>query len=157
MLLCIIQILHRVTVRNTVIKVFLAFFLLFYRRGIHQVSLKNEAKKIESYGEKIKIYDGEINIVDKGEGEKTIFLLPGPGIASPYLDFKPMINGLKKDYRVVTIEPFGYGLSSQTNRRRSIENIVDEIHQVAQKLKIYVDGTFDYRIVCRKLCTIIPR
>lgn len=68
-----------------------------------------------------------------------------------------MINELKKDYRVVTIEPFGYGLSSQTNRRRSIENIVDEIHQVAQKLKIYVDGTFDYRIVCSKLCTIIPR
>ncbi|MEI5995306.1 alpha/beta fold hydrolase [Candidatus Enterococcus mansonii] len=103
---------------------------------IHQISLKSEAKRIESYGEKLKVFDGEMNVVDEGEGQKTILLLPGQGTASPYLDFKPMIEELKKEYRVVTIEPFGYGLSSQTNRRRSVENIVEEIHQVAQELNI---------------------
>ncbi|PZL75823.1 alpha/beta hydrolase [Enterococcus plantarum] len=103
---------------------------------IHQLSLKSEAKRIKSYGEKLKVFDGEINIVDEGKGKKTILLLPGQGTASPYLDFKPMIEELKKEYRVVTIEPFGYGLSSQTNRRRSVENIVEEIHQVAKELNI---------------------
>ncbi|MBO0439630.1 alpha/beta fold hydrolase [Candidatus Enterococcus ikei] len=103
---------------------------------IHQISLKSEAKRIEPYGEKLEVFDGEMNVVDEGEGKKTILLLPGQGTASPYLDFKPMIDELKKEYRVVTIEPFGYGLSSQTNRRRSVENIVEEIHQVAKELNI---------------------
>ncbi|QIL46771.1 alpha/beta hydrolase [Vagococcus coleopterorum] len=103
---------------------------------VHQVSLKSEVKRIEPYGEKLKVFDGEMNIVDVGEGEKTILLLPGQGTASPYLDFKPMIDELKKDHRVVTIEPFGYGLSSQTDRRRSVENIVEEIHEVAKSLNL---------------------
>ena len=104
--------------------------------SIHQISLKSEAKRIESYGEKLKVFDGEMNVVDEGEGKKTILLLPGQGTASPYLDFKPMIDELTKEYRVVTIEPFGYGLSSQTKRRRSVKNIMEEIHQVAKELNI---------------------
>ena len=30
----------------------------------------------------------------------------------------------------------GYGLSSQTKRRRSVENIVEEIHQISKELGI---------------------
>lgn len=100
----------------------------------HKMSLKSEAKRIESYGEKIKIFDGEVTVVDEGHGPETIILLPGQGTASPYLDFKPLINELKKDFRVVTIEPFGYGLSSQTDRERSVANIVEEIHEVTKSL-----------------------
>ncbi|MHC5229726.1 alpha/beta fold hydrolase [Enterococcus sp. LJL99] len=103
---------------------------------IHQVSLKTEAKEIKSYGEKIDLFDGQINVVSEGSGEKTIFLLPGQGTASPYLDFKPLIDELKSDYRIITVEPFGYGLSSQTNRERTIENYVEELHEVAKKMNI---------------------
>lgn len=117
-----------------IIAIFGVFLLITFT--VHQMSLKSEAKRIEPYGEKLKIFDGEMNIVDEGEGKKTILLLPGQGTASPYLDFKPMIDELKKEYRVVTIEPFGYGLSSQTERRRSVENVVEEIHQVAKELNI---------------------
>lgn len=115
--------------------IILTLFLLI-TFTVHQVSLKTEAKRIEPYGEKLKIFDGEMNIVDEGKGDKTILLLPGQGTASPYLDFKPMIDELKKNYRVITIEPFGYGLSSQTKRRRSVKNIVEEIHEVAKMLNI---------------------
>lgn len=34
------------------------------------------------------------------------------------------------------IEPFGYGLSSQTKRERSAQNIVEEIHEVVEILNI---------------------
>lgn len=103
---------------------------------INQVSLKKEAKEITSYGEKIAVFDGEMNILVEGAGKETIVLLPGYGTPSPGLDFTPLINELKDDYRVVVIEPFGYGLSSQTNRDRTLENITEEIHEVTQKLKL---------------------
>ena len=101
---------------------------------INKVSLKREVSQIETYGEKIPLFDGEVNIVDVGKGQDTIVLLPGQGTASPYLDFKPMVSELKKNYRVVVVEPFGYGLSSQTNRKRSVANITEEIHEIVKTL-----------------------
>lgn len=103
---------------------------------INQVSLKKEAKEIKNYGEKISVFDGEMNVLVEGHGNETIVLLPGYGTPSPGLDFTPLINELKDDYRIVVIEPFGYGLSSQTNRPRTLENVTEEIHEVTQELKL---------------------
>lgn len=103
---------------------------------VNQISLSREASKIKNYGEKIKVFDGTMNVIDEGQGKETIVLLPGYGTASPGLDFKPLIAELKKDYRVVAIEPFGYGLSSQTKRERSAKNMVEEIHSVVEQLNI---------------------
>ncbi|EOH99209.1 hypothetical protein UAY_01986 [Enterococcus moraviensis ATCC BAA-383] len=104
--------------------------------GVNQVSLRKEASQIKEYGKKIKVFDGTMNVLDEGQGKETIVLLPGYGTASPGLDFKPLTNELTNDYRVVTIEPFGYGLSSQTKRERSAKNMVEEIHAVLEKLGI---------------------
>lgn len=109
---------------------------LFITTVTHKLSLKSEAQRIEDYGQKLALFDGEINVVDEGKGPETIILLPGQGTASPYLDFKPLITELKKNYRVVTVEPFGYGLSSQTKRERSVANIVEEIHAVTEALDL---------------------
>lgn len=103
---------------------------------VNQVSLYKEESKIKEYGEKIKVFDGTMNVIDEGNGKETIVLLPGYGTASPGLDFKPLIRELKKDYRVVAIEPFGYGLSSQTKRECSAKNIAEEIHSVVEQLNL---------------------
>lgn len=103
---------------------------------VNQISLRNEASRIEVYGEKIKVFDGTMNVLVEGQGKETIVLLPGYGTASPGLDFKPLSSELKKDYQVVTIEPFGYGLSSGTKRERSAKNMTEEIHTVVEKLNI---------------------
>ncbi|AQP53387.1 alpha/beta fold hydrolase [Vagococcus penaei] len=102
----------------------------------NQVSLKKEAKLIQPYGKKLSVFDGEINIVDEGQGDQTIILLPGYGTASPYLDFKPLVKQLNQNNRVITIEPFGYGLSSQTKRERTTKNIIEEIHEVVSQLNL---------------------
>ncbi|MGX7377317.1 alpha/beta fold hydrolase [Carnobacterium maltaromaticum] len=102
----------------------------------HQISLKNEESKIESYGQKIDVFDGTMNVLVEGKGKETVVLLTGYGTASPGLDFKPLIKELKTKYKVVVIEPFGYGLSSQTKRERTAENMVEEIHAVTEKLKL---------------------
>lgn len=104
----------------------------------HNLSLKSEAPRIQDYGQQLTVFDGKMNILDEGneEGKETIVLLTGYGTASPGLDFTPLITYLKKDYRVVVIEPFGYGLSSQTNRPRTSDNMVEEIHEVTKQLNL---------------------
>jgi len=100
----------------------------------HRLSLRSEAKRIVDYGQKVPVFDGELNVLDEGAGDQTIVLLTGYGTAAPGLDFKTLIKELAKDYRVVMIEPFGYGLSSGTERERSAANMVEEIHEVTKQL-----------------------
>lgn len=103
---------------------------------VHRICLHNEAKEIEDYGQKLKVFDGTMNVTIDGEGLDTIVLLTGFGTASPRLDFTPIINELSHKYKIVTIEPFGYGWSSQTNRPRNLENVAEEIHEVVKQLNI---------------------
>jgi len=110
--------------------------LLIITFVIHSVSLSNEADKIEDYGQKIKVFDGTMNVTIDGHGADTIVLLTGFGTASPRLDFEPLIKELDKKYTVITIEPFGYGLSSETNRERSLNNMAEEIHEVLKQLNV---------------------
>ena len=72
----------------------------------------------------------------RGNGNQTIVLLPGFGTSAPILDFTPLVNELAPDYRVVTIEPFGYGHSDGTDKDRTTANIVEEIHTAVQSLGI---------------------
>jgi len=44
------------------------------------------------------------------------------------LDFEPLTSDLARDYRVVVVEPFGYGLSDGTEEERTTANIVTEVH-----------------------------
>lgn len=97
---------------------------------------KAEQSKIEAaYGKAIEV-DGHSMVVDvKGEGnETTIILLPGWGSASPILEFLPLAEELSEDFRVITIEPFGYGLSDSVGTEREIGVVVEELHECTQKL-----------------------
>lgn len=47
-----------------------------------------------------------------------------------------LIDELSPYYKVVVIEPFGYGLSDRTDKERSTDNIVSEIHEALQQLNI---------------------
>ena len=46
------------------------------------------------------------------------------------------IKRFRFKYTVITIEPFGYGLSSETNRERSLNNMTEEIHEVVKQLNL---------------------
>lgn len=97
---------------------------------------KAEQSKIEAaYGTVIEV-NGHNMVVDiKGEdNETTIILLPGWGSPSPVLEFLPLAEELSADFRVITIEPFGYGLSDRVGTEREISVIVEELHECTQKL-----------------------
>lgn len=94
---------------------------------IHQILIRTDAKKLNQRGEYVTVKGRNFNIYKEGDGEKTIVLLPGLGTTAPTLDFEPLAKELSDRFRVVIVEPFGYGWSDNTNDERSVENIVEEI------------------------------
>lgn len=118
----------------TLITVMVVFLATVY--FVNLISNEREKGKIEDYGQKVLVDGKQMNVLIQGDGKETIVLLPGYGTASPVLDFMPLVNELSPYYRVVVIEPFGYGLSDDTDKGRTSQNIVDEIHECLQKLNI---------------------
>ncbi|HEY2491325.1 MAG TPA: alpha/beta hydrolase [Paenibacillus sp.] len=97
---------------------------------------KSEQGKIEPYGQSVTVDGKNMNVLIQGKGEETVVLLPGYGTAAPALDYKPLVEELSPFYKVVVIEPFGYGLSDVSEKERSVDNMVSEIHEALQQLNI---------------------
>lgn len=97
---------------------------------------RNEAGKVkDAYGQSVEVA-GKNMVVDINgeENETTIILLPGWGSPSPVLEFLPLAEQLSKEYIVITIEPFGYGLSDVAGTERNIDTIVEELHECVKEL-----------------------
>ncbi len=103
---------------------------------VNAVATSSEASRIETYGELVPVGDRHMNVVVSGDGEQTVVLLPGLGTAAPALDFAPLIDELDDTFRVVAVEPFGTGLSDQTEAPRTSGNIADEVHEALQYLGV---------------------
>ncbi|MEY9094860.1 alpha/beta fold hydrolase [Paenibacillus sp. RC84] len=103
---------------------------------VDKISSKSEEGKIKPYGQSVTVDGKNMNVLIQGQGEETVVLLPGLGTGTPALDFKPLVEELSPFYKVVVVEPFGYGLSDGTDKERSTENIVSEIHEALQRLNI---------------------
>ncbi|MGJ0388247.1 alpha/beta fold hydrolase [Microbacterium sp. CGR1] len=103
---------------------------------VNAVSTETEKSRIATYGQTVTVDGRSMNVVITGEGDQDVVLLPGFGTASPALDFGPLVAELAQDHRVIVVEPFGYGLSDGTDRARTTDNIVDEIHGALQALDV---------------------
>lgn len=103
---------------------------------VNAVATGAESSRIETYGELVPVGDRRMNVVVSGDGDQTVVLLPGLGTAAPALDFAPLIDALDDTFRVVAVEPFGTGLSDQTDVPRTAANIADEVHEALQWLGI---------------------
>jgi len=90
-----------------------------------------------NYGVKVKV-NGKNMVVDivGEENETTLVLLTAFGVVSPVFFYKPFTEALSDKFKVVTVEPFGYGISDLTKDERTVENIVSELHQALHKLGI---------------------
>lgn len=102
----------------------------------NQICKFRDAKYLaNAYGQIVKI-NGQKMVVDiqGNENETAIILLPGYASASPVLEFFPLAERLSKHYQVITIEPFGYGLSDTTDSGRDLDTVVAELHQCVSAL-----------------------
>jgi len=97
---------------------------------------KQEFEAID-YGMKVDVNGHEMTVDIKGEEhDTTIVVLPGLTLINPVMFYKNITELLANDYKVVTIEPLGYGISDLTDEERTVENIVSEIHECLQELEI---------------------
>ena len=103
---------------------------------VNAVATASEASAITDYGQRVPVDGKQMNVVQSGDGDQTIVLLPGLGTAAPGLDFQPLIDELDDTYRVVAVEPFGTGLSDQTDTPRTAANITREVHEALQYLDV---------------------
>lgn len=130
--------------KNTLIILLKIIASIFIAIGVFLITVyivnivcnKSEKEKIESYGQLVPVDGKNMNVTIQGKGKETVVLLPGFGTAAPGIDYKPLVEELSPFYKVVVIEPFGYGLSDVTEKERTIENIADEIHECLEKLNI---------------------
>jgi pimeloyl-ACP methyl ester carboxylesterase len=98
----------------------------------NQIMTAAEKKKYPPIGQLVEVDGRDIHVYTKGKGQNTIVLMSGLGTAAPALDFEPLVNELSKNNKVVVVEPFGYGWSDVTSKRRTIENIVSEMREALQ-------------------------
>lgn len=100
------------------------------------IASSREAAQIIPYGESVTVDGKQMNVLVRGDHEQTVVLLPGFGTAAPGIDFEPLIAELEDSYRVVVIEPFGSGLSDDTDVPRTSDNYVREVHAALSELGI---------------------
>lgn len=102
---------------------------------------RREIPKIQAaYGKAVKVNGKKMTVEIAGlqaEESPVIVLLPGLGSPSPVLEFRPLAEKLGKTYKVITVEPFGYGLSDPADTERSIENIVEELHACLEEIGVH--------------------
>lgn len=85
------------------------------------------------------VFFGELNEggTDFADQKKpALVMLPGLGVPSPHIYFKPLAEELAANYNVVIAEPLGYGLSDLAKTSRTVENINAELNEALDKLKI---------------------
>ncbi|MFF1574251.1 alpha/beta fold hydrolase [Leifsonia sp. NPDC058292] len=103
---------------------------------VNAVATRSEESSIEPYGQRVPVGGKQMNVVISGHGGETIVLLPGLGTAAPGLDFQPLIEDLGATHRVIAVEPFGTGLSDQTDAPRTTANIAREVHEALRYLGV---------------------
>lgn len=108
---------------------FIALVVVFMLIGavLHATYFKKKFGLIKPYGELVSVFDGKMHVYAQGNGEETIVLLPGMGVALPSADFGPLSRRLGERYTVVVVEYFGVGFSSETKLPRTSEQYVEEI------------------------------
>lgn len=71
-----------------------------------------------------------------GEGEETIVILPSMYEVCPTIAYRALAQELSKNYRVIVLDYLGTGFSDDTDKERSVDNLVDEIHQALDSLGV---------------------
>lgn len=82
---------------------------------------------MDSKNKLVSISGGKMSIYVSGKGSKTIVFLSGGLTSSPILDFKKLFRKLEDNFKVVVIEKFGYGFSSDSDKPRDVDTILEEI------------------------------
>ncbi len=106
--------------------------ILFSIGIVHNLLKINEmsGKYTGPYKNLVKIAETTLlNVYEQGSGSETVLIMNGFGVQSPVLFYKDLATKLNNaGYRVIIVEPLGYGFSTSAKSERTNSNITSEIH-----------------------------
>ncbi|WP_200901430.1 alpha/beta fold hydrolase [Paenibacillus sp. DMB20] len=115
-------------------KLLLIVLLLLGIGGIWQnAMMKIESRKHAPKGQIYHINAHDMHLYGVGKGEVTVVFIPGSGTPSAYTDFYYLQNKLQPYSRTVSYDHAGFGWSGKTDIPRTIDTVVDELHELLQK------------------------
>ena len=138
------KVMYKLSVILDILKGFLinilviALIIFFSCMIVHTVLKLADLEYEGEYKKLVKIDDHKMmNVATFGEGEKTIVILPGFGFQAPTIQYKGIVDKLKETYKVVVVEYYGYGLSSDVDFERSLDKITSEIKSALANIEVY--------------------
>lgn len=109
-------------------------FVLLAAGFIYQkVSVGIDLKLYKPVGKRYPIGNKMMHIYTGGSGDSTVLFAAGWGTANPYVDFYLLYKGVSKHAKFAVYDRFGYGYSDIVDKKRDIDTIVDEIHELLNK------------------------
>jgi len=105
---------------------------------LHNVFKIREIYQADRSGYKnlITVSDNRMNARTAGYGDQTVVILPDVGESSPIVRYKKYSDALSSNYRVVTLEYFGYGFSLSAKSERTNIKFAQEIKGALEALGI---------------------
>ncbi|MBR3511903.1 MAG: alpha/beta hydrolase [Clostridia bacterium] len=105
----------------------------------------NSVKMVEIFGENAKykkVYPIDdpfvMNTHVYGENnEETLVILPAFGLQEPVLQYKGLAQALSDKYKVVVVDYYGYGYSTDVKKDRTNALIAEEIKTLLDQVKVY--------------------
>lgn len=95
--------------------------------------MKREAETFLPKGSLYTVNSHDMHLYTTGEGTDTVVFFSGSGTPSSYTDFYNLQDGLKSYARSVSFDKAGYGWSEETKIPRTIDTIVDEVHELLEQ------------------------
>ncbi|MFD0713372.1 alpha/beta fold hydrolase [Paenibacillus sp. GCM10027626] len=115
-------------------RLLLIVLILLLSGGIWQNEMmKVEFRKYLPKGQIYQINSHDIHLYGVGQGESTIVFISGSGTPSAFTDFYYLQNELQPYSRTVSYDHAGFGWSEKTNIPRTIDIVVEELHELLQK------------------------
>lgn len=129
------------------VTVFIIILVISAIRIVTSVADTRDKKNLNNaYGHMVELSSGKrINICEYGDGDKTMVVLPGFGSVSPAYEYKGLSNKIH-GYRILVVEPLGYGLSDMPDTDRTADNICEEIHETLK-----IEGVSEYTLMAHSI------
>ncbi|MCR8630154.1 alpha/beta hydrolase [Paenibacillus radicis (ex Xue et al. 2023)] len=116
---------------KTVIIGLVVILLLLGSGAIYeQVGVRKDLKSYTPSGKLYKVDGKNMHLFTGGQGDVTVVFASGLGTANPYVDFSPLYERLAPYVKFAVYDRFGYGYSDTTDKKRNIDTITNEIHEL---------------------------
>ncbi len=123
----------RTIIFKVVVYGFILFLVLLASGSIYEWASKG--KDLAAYKPTGELYDVDgrkMHAYADGQGDVTVVFATGWGTANSYVDYYPLYEKLSSQVKFVVYDRFGYGYSDNTDKKRDIDTITNEIHELLQ-------------------------